>query len=231
MYKKPRRTSATSKGDQTADLILGTALDLFRTRGYDQTSMREIASAVQLAVGAAYYYYPSKEHLVLAYFDEVQRKYAAILPERLAGVRGVAQRFEVAVATKVELVREDRALLRALFRYAADPEHPLSIMSKETAHDRAAAYQSFSLVLANTRLPDDLAERAPRLLWLIHLGVLFLLLHDKTPDARRVRALVPAIASVTGTILRVAAAPGMGVLRKRTSVLSNEIDRLLDECA
>jgi AcrR family transcriptional regulator len=229
MFKNRRHShAATRKGDHTAHLILGAALDLFRTRGYDQTSMRDIAQAAGLAVGAAYYYFPSKEHLVLAYYDDVQARYARLLPERLAGVRGLARRFEVALDTKLDLVGADRELLRALFRYAADPAHPLAIFSRETARDRAAAIDSFALVLTDTRLPADLAGRAPRLLWLAHLGVLFLLLHDGSAEARRVRGLVPAIAQITATVLRVAAAPGMGPLRKRTEVLSHEVEKLLE---
>lgn len=229
MFKKRREGHvATLKGDQTADLILGAALDLFRTRGYDKTSMRDIAGTAGLAVGAAYYYFPSKEHLVLAYYRDVQQKYANLLPERLKGVKGLGARFDVALTAKIELMRDDRTLLRALFRHAADNEHPLSVFSSESAADRQAGIDAFALVLAGITLPADLAERAPRMLWLVHLGVLFLLLHDATPDARRVRALAPRIAQITSMMLRVASAPGMGVLRKRAGALSVEIEQLLE---
>ena len=55
-----------SDGEQSRTNILETALRLFRERGFDETTMRDIASACGLSLGAAYHYFPSKEALVLA---------------------------------------------------------------------------------------------------------------------------------------------------------------------
>jgi AcrR family transcriptional regulator len=45
--------------------ILETAQRLFAERGYDATSLREIAEAVGITKAAVYYHYPAKEHLLL----------------------------------------------------------------------------------------------------------------------------------------------------------------------
>ena len=41
--------------------ILDTALKLFWEKGYEKTSMTEIAQAMQVAQGLCYRYFPSKE--------------------------------------------------------------------------------------------------------------------------------------------------------------------------
>ena len=41
--------------------IVDAALQLFRDRGFDQTTMRDIAAEADVATGAAYYYFRSKE--------------------------------------------------------------------------------------------------------------------------------------------------------------------------
>jgi AcrR family transcriptional regulator len=49
----------------TRQLILRTAQLLFEERGYDATSLRQIAEAVGMTKAAVYYHYPAKEDLLL----------------------------------------------------------------------------------------------------------------------------------------------------------------------
>jgi len=71
MFKK-----AATKGETTRQQILDTALRLFRERGFDEATMRDIASEAGVSLGNAYYYFPSKEAIVLAYYDLVQTEHA-----------------------------------------------------------------------------------------------------------------------------------------------------------
>jgi AcrR family transcriptional regulator len=64
------------EGENTRELILRTALELFRRYGFEVTTMRDIACAAKVATGAAYYYFPSKEAIVSAYYDQVQGTHA-----------------------------------------------------------------------------------------------------------------------------------------------------------
>ncbi len=54
----------------TKDLILLTALELFAQKGYEATSVRDIAAALGLSAGALYRHYPSKE----AVFEAILHK-------------------------------------------------------------------------------------------------------------------------------------------------------------
>lgn len=49
----------------TRATIRAVALELFSTRGYEQTSLREIAERVGLTKASLYYHYPSKQALLL----------------------------------------------------------------------------------------------------------------------------------------------------------------------
>src|SRR5204862_8003148 len=66
----PGRSRA--RGEQTRQLILDTALRLFRERGFAETTMRAIAKEAGVAVGNAYYYFDSKEHLIQGFYDRNQ---------------------------------------------------------------------------------------------------------------------------------------------------------------
>ena len=53
-----------------AEVVLGAAR-VFAERGYDQTSVPELAEALGLAAGSLYHYFPSKEHLLRAICDQL----------------------------------------------------------------------------------------------------------------------------------------------------------------
>jgi len=63
---------------------LQAALDVFRERGFERARMREIASAAGVATGAAYYYFDSKEALVMAFYEQAQEEMRADLERKLS---------------------------------------------------------------------------------------------------------------------------------------------------
>src|ERR1700761_6104062 len=62
------------KSEETRLLILETALGLFRKNSFEKTTMRDIASTAGVALGAAYYYYDSKDAMVLAFYEKAQKE-------------------------------------------------------------------------------------------------------------------------------------------------------------
>ncbi len=55
-----------SRGEETRNTILSSALDLFSKNGYDATSVAEICSRAKISKGAFYYHFPSKQELFLS---------------------------------------------------------------------------------------------------------------------------------------------------------------------
>src|SRR5436190_24154725 len=114
---KSRRTerSPTPRGDDTREMLFDTALELFRRRGFDETTMRDIAKRAGLAVGAAYYYFPSKEALIHQYWARVQSAHRQAVASQKSTT--LEKRIEHALIEKLKIVEPDRALLGALFRF------------------------------------------------------------------------------------------------------------------
>jgi AcrR family transcriptional regulator len=81
MTAKHQKTKATKtvKGDQTKALILETALDMFRERGYDETTMRAVAQKAGVSLGNAYYYFRSKEYLIQAFYQRVHDSHMEVV--------------------------------------------------------------------------------------------------------------------------------------------------------
>ena len=60
------------KSESTRALILASALAAFRERGFERVTMREIAADAGVALGAAYYYFDSKDAIVTAFYEQAQ---------------------------------------------------------------------------------------------------------------------------------------------------------------
>ena len=215
-YLNMFKTAATPKSEATRRHILETALGLFRQRGFDATTMREIAAEAGMALGAAYYYFPSKEAIVSAYYDQVQDEHERLTRTMLAGARDLRSRLRAAFRAKLEVIGKDRGLLSALFRHVGDPKDPLSVFGPGTTKQREQSIATFAAALGDETLPPDLQPFAPRLVWFIHLGLVFYMLFDDSPRQRRTHKLADVAADLFAGVLTLARLPGFGALRRRT---------------
>jgi len=148
----------TVKAEGTELKILEAALELFRQEGFDNATMRGIAARAGVATGAAYYYYDSKESIVLDFYRrscaEMQPKIETAL-ENEAGLEG---RLRELIRVKLAHFESNRGVLRALLRNGADPKHPLSPFSPQTQEIREIDLAWFrrTLVDCGMRIPRDL---------------------------------------------------------------------------
>jgi len=187
------RTANRSAGEKTKEVILQTALELFRDGGFEVTTMREIAKAAKVATGAAYYYFPSKEAIVAAYYDQVQRSHAEKVREELKGKAELRERLGAVMHSKLEILKDDRMFLGALFRYTGDPEHPLSVFGKGTQPQRSQSVAIFQEAVASANVSEELQQLLPWALWLGHLGVILFFIYDESEEQQRTHKLVDGI--------------------------------------
>src|SRR5258707_512359 len=164
---------STRKAEETRSRILSEALTLFRERGFDQTTMRDIARAANVAIGAAYYYFESKEALVMAFYGEASKSMHEQIEMALGRKTDLKARLRAVIDVKFEYFGPNRKFLGALLRHAADPDHPLSPFSEQTREIRERAMHHFAEALdgCNFRLPEDLHPHLPKLLWLYQMGL------------------------------------------------------------
>lgn len=196
----------TPKGEHTRAQLLGAALTLFRERGYDATSMRDIAGRAGMSLGASYHYFASKEALVAAWYAEIQGQHEAAVAA-LPPTDGVGPRLRAILDLKLDLVLPERRLLGALFRFTADPEHPLSAFSPGSADVRARAMATLGRALDGARLPEDQRDLLLSALWMAHLGLLLHALHDASAAQARTRALAALAADLIGQAVTLAQGP------------------------
>ena len=183
----------SAKGEQTRERIVDTALRLFHDRGYEATTMRLIASEAGVSVGNAYYYFPSKQHLVQAYYDLSQDRHAAACRPVLGTQADLQGRLHGVLRARVDTMQSEKAFAVDFFRFAADPKSPLSPFSPESAPARAASVSLYAEAVAGAqalKVPPELREALPELLWLYQMGVVLFWVHDDSPGSARTYALV-----------------------------------------
>jgi AcrR family transcriptional regulator len=210
-----RAVPQRAASEATRRHILETALALFRERGFEETTIRDIARRAGLSLGAAYYYFNSKEAIVGAYYDYVQREHQARARQAFARSTRLRDRLSAALHTKIDIVRGDRRLLRALFRYGGDPDHALSWFGPATREQRSLSMAVFEEALAGERLPEDVRDAAPTLLWTLHMGILLFFLYDGSTDERRTRTLIDASTGFVVDVKRLATSPLLRPIRRR----------------
>ena len=207
--------SSSNKGERTRTRVLEGALQLFRDNGFDRTGMREIAAQAGLSLGAAYHYFDSKEAIVFAYFEDVQREHERRVLTELPAATTLQARLRVAFHTKLDIVRDDRRLLSALVRYGADPEHPLSFLGSHTRAVRSHSIAIFAEALGDEKLPDDVRAGAPTMLWAAHMGILLYFVNDGSAESERTRRLTDGVIDLAVRALALTRIPVIRGLRKR----------------
>jgi AcrR family transcriptional regulator len=208
---------ATPKAEETRNRILDAALRLFRERGFDETTMRDVAAGAGVATGAAYYYYRSKEELVLAFYLRTEEESAETFAKIIASTKDLKKRVRGIIDAKFEQFAAHRTLLTTLLKTGVDPRNPLSPFSTETkaVRDDHIAWFSRALDGADLKVPRDLAPHLPKLLWLYEMGLIYYWIIDDSPKQRRTRRLLDATVDLVIQLLRAASLPFMGPLRSR----------------
>ncbi len=215
---------AIPKSEETRGRILAAALKVFRERGFDAATMREIAAEAGVAVGAAYYYFDAKDALVMAFYEQAQEEMAPALEEILAASKTLEQRMRGIIGQKLAYFAPNRALVSALTAHI-DPAHPLSPFSRATApiRDRDLGFFERAVVESKLRLPAAILPYLPRLLWLYQMGLVLFWVYDRSPKQERTEMLFDKTLKMMLIAIRLAELPPLRPLFKPAGELLKAI--------
>ena len=187
-------TEATSslgpKAARTRARILSSALRLFAERGYEATTMRDVAREAEASVGLAYRYFGSKDEFALALYEELAEGSVLWAREELrAGP--VADRFEAAMLAKIDQIEPHRDPLAALLSRSIDPGSELSVLGESTAGIRERMSAVFMRVVegASDAPRGRQARELALVLYGLHFAILLYWFYDRTEGARATRDL------------------------------------------
>jgi AcrR family transcriptional regulator len=222
---REKKTDKTSKGDQTKALILETALEMFRERGYDETTMRAIAEKAGVSLGNAYYYFRSKEYLIQAFYQRLHDSQVTVALPALENEKTLKARLLTVMRTRMEIMEPYHQFAGVLFKTAAHPQSPLNPFADESDPVRQASIQLFEKVLEGTkvRVPADLRAELPYLLWVYSMGIVLFWIHDSSTRHRRTYRLIDRTVELLDKLIHLASSPFMRPLRKQALKLLDEL--------
>ena len=196
------------KSEETRSRILEAALSVFRGRGFEKATMREIAAEAGVAVGAAYYYFDSKDAIVLAFYERAQFEMHPGIEAALDDAKTLEDRLRIIISAKFNYFAPNRKLLGTLSAHI-DPEHPLSPFSDETAPIRIQDVGSFERAVEDSavKLPATVSPYLGRLLWMYQMGLILFWVYDRSPNQERTALLYQKTLKMLLITLKIAGFP------------------------
>jgi len=212
----PSLKARTPRAEDTRRKIYEAAMGLFREKGFEPTTMRDIAAKAGVALGGTYYYFSSKDAIVLAFYREMQESSTELVMQALSGKKDLKERMRCVLETRLELLQPNRKFCAALFRHAPDSSDPLSPFSEETQLIREGAMEQMRIAVegSGAKVPADLKPRLPYLLWLYQMAVIMFWLYDRTPNQERTKRLLEKSLGLIVNLLRLSSLPLTKPLRK-----------------
>jgi len=184
-----RPPGPTAQGAAARRLLYDTAVELITRRGYEATTLREVAKEAGVSVGLLYRYFPSKRAVVLALYDELSAKYATRAAHMRPGTW--RDRFLFALTTSLETLRPHRNTLSALVPVLLGDVNE-GLFAPATAFSRERVLKVFheAVSLATDAPPAQAAGPLSHLLYLAHLAIILWWLLDKSPRQKVTDALM-----------------------------------------
>lgn len=214
----PDRTEvkAAPKSEETRLRILSAALKLFHDRGFEAATMRDIAEEAGVATGAAYYYFQSKDAIIMEFYRRSSAEMQPKIEAALDNATGLEQRLHELIRVKWSHFAPHRGVLRALLRNGADPGYSLSPFSPQTAEIREIDIAWFRHIVVDCgmRIPKDLKPQLPDILWFFQMGAIYFWVLDESPHQANSDRLLAIATKSIATLIRISALPLMRPVRK-----------------
>jgi len=219
------KPTKTPKGEQSRALILNSALDLLQEHGYEKTTMRAIAKRAGVSLGNAYHYFGSKELLIQAFYHRLHDEHLNAIRPVLAKETTMRARLMTVMRLKISTLEPYHEFAGVLFKTAADPHSPLNPFANASAPVRRDSIKLFEEVVSETktRIPNDLRDELPYLLWLYHMGVILFWIHDSSAKRARTYRLIEQTVDLLDKLISLASNPLMRPVRKRALKLVSEL--------
>ncbi|TMD11679.1 MAG: TetR/AcrR family transcriptional regulator [Chloroflexi bacterium] len=207
----------TRKGENSRAAILNAALDLFRERGYEATTMRAIADLAGVSLGGSYHYFPSKEHLVLEFYRHTHELHLVAIAPLLAREKDLGSRLRGTVRAVVITCEPFHAVAGSIFSTVANPSSPLNPFGGAARPLREEVVALYAEVVkgSDARIPADIAEMLPLTLWLYQMAILYFWIFDRSPGRLRTLEVIDETTELIVRLLGLANLPVLRSSRKR----------------
>jgi AcrR family transcriptional regulator len=194
------------KKEQTKEQILSAALQLFREKGLEGTTTKEISKRAGIAEGTLFNYFKTKEDLALYFFqketDELiqwfrteRRLQKAALPEKLFAI----------IHRQLEYIEPYEEFIGAVFCRALQPASALSPLSFESQEFRLKYLRFIREILKDAEKKGGIppvGDLGAYAFGLFYLGIVAHWLQDRSRGKQKTLALLDRALSLGTRVLQ-----------------------------
>jgi AcrR family transcriptional regulator len=218
------KSRMTPKSIRTRQKILDAALLLFIEKGYEKSTMRQIAVQADMAPGSIYHHFPTKEHIVQTFYDRIHEEHAEACGSLLRWETKLENRLREVVRKKIELAEPFKKVSCVLFRVASDPKNPLSPFSAQSSPTRDKSLALFRELVAGSsaKLPADVDVLLADYLWLYQMGIILYWIHDTSENSQKTFRLIDRTVKLIQTLVELSSLPLIAPFRKKFTKLMLE---------
>lgn len=169
--------------------ILEKSVELFVSKGFEETTTRDIANATRIASGTLFNYFPSKEtlamHLVATELAAGQADYLRHRDDTMS----LVEELFLYVAAGLRRLRPYRSFLGPVFEKSLSP-FPRKTICPKGDSVRGKHLQHISKMLAHHGY-EATPDSAPlTLYWSLYLGILAFWLQDHSPHQQESQGMI-----------------------------------------
>jgi len=191
----PRRGGGTRARQKEAvrKRIVDAALALFQSKGFDQTTTRQIARKATLAEGTIFNYFETKEDIALHFFElEVDHAVATVRTSTRLRRAPLEEKLFALVEAQLEFLAPYEKFIGAAFVHALRPTSKIAFSMQ--ALDLRNRYIAFvqELLQESKSVPSGsvLTWAAPSVFWIYYVGILLYWLNDASKGKQHTLALL-----------------------------------------
>ena len=179
--------------------------------------MRAIADRVGVSLGSSYHYFPTKEHLVLEFYRHIHELHAAAIAPLFARERDFAARLRGTIRALVVTCEPFHDFAGSIFSTVANPSSPLNPFgaAAKPLRDEVVALYAEVVEGSDARLPADIAQMLPLVLWLYQMGILYFWIFDRSPGRLRTLEVIDETSELIVKLLSLANLPVLRRSRQR----------------
>jgi AcrR family transcriptional regulator len=151
------QANAPRRGRPGYDLasVLAVAVEIFNERGYDGTSMRDLADRLGIAKSAIYHHVAGKEELLRLALDRALAGLSAVTDRARVLPAPAIERLEYLVRGSVEVLEAELPYVTLLLRVRGNTEVERAALEKRRAFDRFVAELVAQAVIDGDIRPVD----------------------------------------------------------------------------